>query len=302
MMEVVFSGSACGSLKIARSCGKGTCLSAFSRREGDAAPAVEQEGEHAAPLGDQIGDVYCFDLALSVGDLSEDGLGERRKAVLRAMLSLRPFEDAERQTEENLLRAGAALSSLLERYRRGEELRLWYSHTPDEECGMDWLMAQLQPLKGQAAVRLVCLPHWEYGKENTVIERGTWGEVAPGEWGAYLSRQETARPDLVSACAMEWRRLREENAPLRAVLNGRLQSVPEELYDGFLLRELAAQPEEFKMAVVIGNVLGKYRLGISDTWLALRMEKMLREGLLEVVRAAPEGDRSYSRTLRKRGK
>lgn len=67
----------------------------------------------------------------------------------------------------------------------------------------------------------------------------SWGEVAPGQWGTYLSRRETVRPGFVTACAMQWQQLREENAPLRMVLNGRLQSGPEDLYDSFLLRELA---------------------------------------------------------------
>ena len=39
-----------------------------------------------------------------------------------------------------------------------------------------------------------------------------------------------------------------------------------QIYDSFILREIAEQPEQFKMAIVIGNVLGKYQLGISDVW------------------------------------
>ena len=65
---------------------------------------------------------------------------------------------------------------------------------------------------------------------------------------------------------MKWRQLQEENAHLRVMLNGQLQSVSEDIYDSFILREIAAQKEEFNMAVVIGKVLGKYQLGISDAW------------------------------------
>ena len=72
----------------------------------------------------------------------------------------------------------------------------------------------------------------------------------------------------LSACAMKWNQLQNENAPLRAMLNGKLQSVSEDIYDRFILREIAEQPEQFKMAIVIGNVLGKYQLGISDVWIS----------------------------------
>ncbi len=75
---------------------------------------------------------------------------------------------------------------------------------------------------------------------------------------------------------MKWNQLQNENAPLRAMLNGKLQSVSEDIYDSFILREIAEQPEQFKMAIVIGNVLGKYQLGISDVWISNRIDKCLK--------------------------
>ncbi|OUP25312.1 DUF3658 domain-containing protein, partial [Gemmiger sp. An194] len=47
------------------------------------------------------------------------------------------------------------------------------------------------------------------------------------------------------ACAGRWKELQRENAPLRVCLNGGLQSMPENFYDSFLLRELERLPEEF---------------------------------------------------------
>ena len=38
------------------------------------------------------------------------------------------------------------------------------------------------------------------------------------------------------------------------------------------------------MAIVIGNVLGKYQLGISDVWISNRIDKMLEDGVLEIIR------------------
>lgn len=64
--------------------------------------------------------------------------------------------------------------------------------------------------------------------------------------------------------------LQKENAPLREVLNGLLVSAPENLYDSYILREIQVEGIEFKEGKVIANILGKYRLGISDGWIALR--------------------------------
>ena len=167
---------------------------------------------------------------------------------------------------------------------------------------MYWLMKQLQPLNCQTTIYLVKLPTWEYGKENTMTSKIAWGEVSPGEWGNYITLQEKANPVFLSACAMKWNQLQNENAPLRAMLNGKLQSVSEDIYDSFILREIAEQPEQFKMAIVIGNVLGKYQLGISDVWISNRIDKMLEDGVLEIIQDAPKGETNYRRILRKRMK
>lgn len=53
------------------------------------------------------------------------------------------------------------------------------------------------------------------------------------------------------------------------------------------------------MAVVIGNVIGKYQLGIGDAWISQRMDAMIEKGILEIVEDAPEGELRYRRILKK---
>ena len=83
MIEIVFGESACGSLKIAQTYGKGkyrgSAVSIFMRHEDGSVPssdemkkaqlqAQEQERiawENAIPLGGKSCDVYCFDMALT---------------------------------------------------------------------------------------------------------------------------------------------------------------------------------------------------------------------------------------------
>lgn len=319
MIEVVFGESAYGSLKVAQGYGKGKyqsgAVSVFMRNTDgvnsskEEIQAIKQQVEDCerknwemtVPLESGREDAYCFDMALSVGDISDNGLGKQRSKVLKQMLSVGCAEDIDVLIDEKMQENANALTSILERYSTGEEVRIWYSDNPDEICGMHWLMAQFQTVKKETAIYLVKLPKWEYEKGNTIISRNGWGEIAPGEWGKYISLQEKIQPAFLSVCAMKWRQLQEENAPLRAILNGQLQSVSEEIYDSFILREIAVQENEFKMAVVIGNVMGKYQLGISDVWIAERIEKMIDNGELEVISEAPERGPSYRRKLRKRG-
>jgi hypothetical protein len=93
-----------------------------------------------------------------------------------------------------------------------------------------------------------------------------------------------------------WKALKAENAPLRAVVNGKLISVPEDFYDHLIIKHI---PEgEFVMARLIGTVLGKYSLGVSDGWYALRVKKMIADRKLEIVRAE-KADHPYGNVLRK---
>ena len=46
-------------------------------------------------------------------------------------------------------------------------------------------------------------------------------ELSAEEWNRYLPLQQKATDIFVKMCAEEWRELKEENAPLRAVINGR---------------------------------------------------------------------------------
>ena len=277
MIEVVFSDSACGNLKAARRTWKSTILP-----------------------DDKDCDVYCFNLTLSVGDISDNGIGTQRKNAIRKMLSAYGMIDMDGQIEEELTKAKFSLSALIERFMGGEEVRIWYSDNPDELCGMCWLMKQIQPLSCKTAVYLVKLPTWEYEKDGTVIARQAWGEIDPCEWERYTAIQEKVSSAFISACAMQWKQLQIENAPLRVMLNSRLQSVPEDIYDSFILREIASQPEQFDVAVVIGNILGKYQLGIGDVWIYNRIDVMIRDGRLEVVLTNQTEVPYYRRILRKR--
>ena len=114
-----------------------------------------------------------------------------------------------------------------------------------------------------------------------------------------LPLQREVKPALLNACAMRWKQLQQENAPLRIYLNGKLQSASENIYDSFILREVDEQADEFSEANLIGNVLGKNQLGIGDAWIALRMEKFIKEGMFTIVTTPSADDLIYHRTLRK---
>ena len=318
MIEIVFSDSAYGCLKMAQSFGKGEyrggCMGVIlSKKDGSQPTQAELEEaqremeerdrlewENATPMGGSSQDVFGFQLLLSIGDISPEDFASTRQATINTLWSIYPSDPSGDSYEiaSPLLKT---LESIREHAARGEDIRIWYSNQPDEYCGLYWLMAQLRPLEGQlGSIFLVKLPEYEYRENNTVVSHASWGEISPGEWHRYTALAEATTPVFRQHCAAKWLDLQTENAPLRAVLNGKLVSVPEDIYDAFILREIAAEQDEFSEANVIGRVLGKYQLGIGDAWVAHRIEKMIASGKLVAVSNPPAHGPSYHRKLKKK--
>lgn len=317
MIEIVFSDSACGSLKAAQHFGEGKYQCGgfgiiVTHRDGstpnrkelkaaqkDAEKRARIAWENAVPLGGSSADIYGFNFALSVGDISEDQPDIKRKQTLERLYSTYPDNVGRQAVREIFEKVNENLKTVRERSAVGESLRIWYSNQPDEICGLYWFLEQINQWNVDETVSVVKLPEWEIDENNNIVQKSSWGEVAPEEWQRYVSLQKPVPFLLIQKCAAHWKELQSENAPLRALLNGELVSAAETLYDDIILREIAAESDEFQEAMVVGRVIGKYQLGISDSWIADRIEKMILEGKLEAITAVPKDMPVYHRVLKK---
>ena len=317
MIEVLFSESAAGSLKAAQYYGdgkfKGICVSVIvSHEDGSAATAeeieaVKKEAEEkervewgkAVPLGGNPDDIYCFDLAWDMGDISEDGIGEKRLKVLEALYSIYD-DDTQKGAKMQYDKAKEDFAAVMQRAQSGEDVRIWYSDSPSERCGLLWFTAELRNVCDKVGkVYTVKMPKYTFDEAtNTITELHNWGEVSPSEWHKYLKFAQDKSKEYWGY-AQQWWNLKRENSALRAVLNGKVRSVSEDIYDKYIWDEIDLMEDEFIQATVIGNVLGKYWLGIGDAFVALSMEKIIESEILQVVPKTSRGPAMYHRKLRK---
>ena len=315
MLEVLFSDSAAGAMKIAMG-RKGVIGGAFGvivthddgtkptraeikKAQREAEERDRQNWESAIPLEGDRKDIFSFPLSLSVGEVDEDGIGPKREQALQSLMGIFPALRDE-VVAKTLQTTRESLAALLTRAKNGEPIRIWGSRTPDECCGPCWLLAQLRPLGFQNLnITLVTLPEYEEQPGGATVQYAGWGDVGPHRFGALAACGQALPSSRMRILANCWAELRQENAPLRAVVSGRLLSVPENFYDSFVLRELAALDDEFMEADLVGRVLGKYQLGIGDALIALRIEQFIRDGLLVPLTQPGPEDPLYHRTLRK---
>ena len=317
MMEILFSQSAAGSLKAAQHYGVGsfkggaigvvignkdgscTTEAAIEKMKKEAEEKARREWENAVPLGGNPDDVFCFGLAWDMGDIAEDGIGEKRFAVLKSLYSIYD-EDTQKGAKIQYDDAKADFAQVMERVKNGEDVRIWYSDLPGERCGMLWFMAEMRNIADYTGrIYTVKIPKYMFSEiTNTITEYNGSGEVAPSDWHKFLRFTQDKTKEYWGY-AQQWWNLKRENSTLRAVLNGRVRSVSEDIYDKYIWDEIDLEDDEFIQAAVIGSVLGKYQLGIGDAFVALRMEKLIENEILQVVPKTSRGPAMYHRKLRK---
>lgn len=120
------------------------------------------------------------------------------------------------------------LSRLKDFLERGETARIWYSQSPYALCGLYFLCHWLRNC--QNPVHVVELPRYRI-KENTLISYQGWGEVCPEEFALFLSCEKELSFVERRLYTSRWGELVQENAPLRASVNGRLVSAEGDFYD-----------------------------------------------------------------------
>lgn len=293
MIEIAFDESSAGALKYAKSMSRGEIIGGASAVFGGTAKQRREAKKprvwSGAAIGGSSADVAELMLMLDIGDISDtaSGMG-KRKELLETL-----FSDFPRVSEAIWKASGAALERLEEAKASLEPVRMWVCEgNPAELCGMYFVCRLMAGARTPLSV--VMAPDGTE-KDGRVISLRGMGDIDAeliGEFICYERQLSEARRGVYADC---WSALVHENAPLRAVVNGVVLSVPADFYDFALLANL---PEgEFMAAQLIGRTLGKTR-GVGDRLLYLRVREMLRLGRLVEVSAASE-DHPYSGVLKR---
>lgn len=243
--------------------------------------------------------IFCFSNDLSSGDISCDCLSENRRTYIERFYKIFPHQ--KEIALKNLEKARKNLEILKKRAAAGETVRIWYSELPYEYCGLCWLITELEKdLDNLPAIKLMFLPN-RVKKNNEIRNYRGWGSVKPENISDFLPDEETASRTFIKQVIHIWIELQEKDAPLRAFVNGNIQSVRENFYDFFIQQQIDSAENEFSEAALITAVLGKYRTEIGDLWIASRIEKWIQDGKLTPVTKPKDGEIIYNRILKKNG-
>ena len=125
--------------------------------------------------------------------------------------------------------------------------------------------------------------------QNGSVQYGGIGEIEPRAAAYFYQRRRRLTETEQAQLLADWKCLREENAPLRAMADGRVRSVPADFYDETIL---SCAPEQTQPAAqTVGRAIGKIALEqenhVGDMLIFDRIRALARAGRLEIVHDAP---------------
>lgn len=293
MLEIVFSDSEKGSMKWAKIYDEEKMLSGVCAYSGEKPSEAELKELHKGKaIGGNSQDVVYIGFSLDMGDISGEVDGVERQKMFRELWGRHQIDANEQKQFFKNQREN--LEKLLSEVREGTPVRIWKSNAPYSICGFYYICNMLRNI--DCEINVISLPEYNQISENEMVTYSHWGEVRPGQLYTFLSLEKTLSQIEKRMFADHWGELVTENAPLRAVVNGKLISVPETFYDHVIVENIPN--EAFLMARLIGGIIGKYQWGVSDSWYALRIDKMIEENKLVVVENKDESH-FYSKILKK---
>ena len=291
MIEVLFGESEAGSMKAAKN--------KFVAGTVNGPVSVWVAGKKTPPRKPFAGwiegtpdEVICLGFMMDIGSIKEPMDSPYRKELIGSMYAQNQWEQDE-ETIKELKNAGDAYVNELYRLKRfldsGESVRIWYSDAPYSRCGLYSLCHILKDYENK--ISAVQLPEYIVWDTNIVsYQSGT--EVSAEDFAGFLPHERSLSKEEVRMYNTLWGILAEENSPLRAIVNNRLLSVPEDFYDFLIWERLTSAP--LKESRLIGDILGQSQLGVGDWWYARRIEHYIRQGKIRVVE---DSKSTYARTI-----
>ena len=235
-----------------------------------------RKGFKGQAIGGSLKDVVNIGLDLDIGDISESVDGIERKEIFKNIFDS-SYDEKEGQRFFDDQKKD--LKKLISSAKEGKDIRIWTSSSPHSACGFAFVCNLLKDI--DCNISMVSFPQYHHISEDTVLTSASWNAVAPNEFYKFLSYEKEISNIIKQIQADLWDELKEENAPLRAVVNGKLISVPEDFYDHIIINNIP--DEEFTRGMLIGKIIGEYELGVGDTWFAQRINKMIEDKKLKVV-------------------
>lgn len=245
----------------------------------------KEEAEYEELLFDiSSKNVLCLPLNLSVVNIDEDFLAEnsiRKQAFIKRHTeflygSIVTDEELAKSAEKDWENVVNDYNTLLN-LKKGEKLLVWMDYSCESLCSLLYVadILKYKDIKFEA----VFVPRYKEQNNGTVVDYINWGEFDYKELNKNLFNKRIFTKNELNALSLKWSKLKRENANLRVFLNGRVVSVDESFYDGFILNCL--KQGETKVSNVLASMIPIF----GDDWfINKRISYLISIGKIDLVK------------------
>ncbi|NLN66243.1 MAG: DUF1835 domain-containing protein [Clostridiaceae bacterium] len=167
MLEVVFSDSEKGSMKVTKNYNAKTMLGGATGYIGKEPTKAELEKHfEGQAVGGNSQDVVNIGFSLDIGDISGEIDGNERQNVFRKLWGR--FEIDNKEQECFFQNQHEDMEKLLFAAKDGIPIRIWKSNAPYSTCGFHFVCNLLRNINGNISV--VSLPKYIPVSENDIVE------------------------------------------------------------------------------------------------------------------------------------
>lgn len=301
MLEVCFGDSVKGALIVAQNCGSeiGGAISVITGPKGLFSYFAKRKAlkeykkrklqlqKKAVMLGGKREDVVGISFGLSEGDIKAPITleGCPRKEYVCSMAAFDRHQEHPNAEQAVHSFWGSCIEDLEKLKAASGKVRIWLDRTPDAQCGLLFVADLLKD--SETEISVVELPETVQREDGCIIEYRGWGDVEPELFGTFLNREKNLTKAEVSELAQQWKKRKEENAPLRVFENGAVISTDESYYDDRIRCEFPT--EACRTANLIGNALAKQKIPTGDVFIAKRIQHFIKSGELVVTDDTQDG-------------
>ena len=232
--------------------------------------------------------VLCLGFMFDQGNIQERYDSKYRTDYLLHLFMQNGWNDDETRLRNQIEQYSKDVVKLVEAAQNKEPIRIYNDNSPGDVCGFTFACSLLDPYDvGISYVEIPMVVH----EPEYIIANPSFEEILYNYFDETMELAVDIPYYDVNFYANIWHLLKEENGPLRAVLNGQLVSVPENIYDFMILNCLDSPRTELQM---MGEMVENHQKKLSDYWIAERVEQLIKEGKITVLK---DKEYPYQRVL-----
>lgn len=226
---------------------------------------------------------------LDIGKIQPEGFNESRREWTDKFFEICSKRNRTKIWKEDCERFDRIISKAKEE----KEIRIWYASSASSKCGFYHLVYSLKDI--DCRIHVVEMPG-NIGFREPPFEK-SWGEIMPDVARYCLKLERELTQEEKQEITTFWDMLSKENSDLRVNIDNKITSVSIDYFDEEI-KSYAPKDKEFKLANLVGSMIGKSTHCISDGFVSDRIETMIDGGVFVVVGERPKKYQDYySKTI-----